>query len=143
VKLFKPPMMVVGLCTAVLLGVAGLQAHGQRDAAGKDKSSVGVDDSSFIAVQKKRKKPRGRLPNYYGKVGVSEEQREKIYAIQAMYRPKIEALEKQIAELKAKEDAEVEAVLTPEQKKKVEESRAAAAKKRAERRKKRKKKKSE
>ena len=30
-----------------------------------------------------RKKPRGRLPNYYAKVGVSKKQRADIYSLQA------------------------------------------------------------
>lgn len=92
--------------------------------------------TSFVALQKKRKKARGRLPNYYRAAGVTKAQTEKIYEIQATYRPKIEALEKQLEDLKSKQDAEVEAVLTPEQKKKVEELREAARKKRESRKKK-------
>lgn len=65
-----------------------------------------------------RAKPRGRLPNYYRQV-VTLEQRDKIYAIQQSYSAQLEALEKQIAELEAKRDAEIEAVLTPEQREKV------------------------
>lgn len=61
-----------------------------------------------------RSEPRGRLPNYYTRV-VTPEQREKIYGIQQQYAMKIEALEKQLAELVAQRDAEVDKVLTPEQ----------------------------
>ena len=53
-----------------------------------------------------RKAPRGRLPNYYGKLDLSGEQRDKIYGVQANYNGQIEALERQIAELKAKRDRE-------------------------------------
>ena len=63
---------------------------------------------------KERKKPRGRLPNYYGEV-VNEEQRTKIYEIQATYREKMEELRKQLAALKKEQDEKVNAVLTPEQ----------------------------
>ncbi|MBW3542592.1 MAG: hypothetical protein KY476_20200 [Planctomycetes bacterium] len=66
-----------------------------------------------------RKKPRGRLPNYYGQLGISQQQRTEIYAVQALYSEEIDALEKQLAELKEKRDAEVEAVLTAEQKAKL------------------------
>lgn len=78
----------------------------------------------------KRKKARGRLPFYYGKVGLSPEQRETIYGLQATYRPQLAELEKQLKELKAKLDAEVEAVLTDAQKQKLLELQEAARKKR-------------
>ncbi len=91
-------------------------------------------------TKKTRRKARGRLPNYYGRVGVSEDQKEKIYAIQATHAEKIAELEKQLKELKAKRDKEVEAVLTPDQLKKVKEMEEEARKKRMERAKKRKKK---
>lgn len=69
-------------------------------------------------VKKKRAKPRGRLPAYYGQV-VSPEQRKSIYAIQAKYASQIEDLQKQLTALKSEQNAEVEAVLTDEQKSKV------------------------
>lgn len=69
------------------------------------------------------KKPRGRLPAYYGQVGLSGEQRDRIYGIQATYRTQIDELQKQIDSLKEKEVSEIVAVLTPEQKKKAAEAR--------------------
>ncbi len=78
----------------------------------------------------REKKIRVRLPNYYGRV-VDSEQREKIYAIQREYAPKIEALEAQLAALKAERDERVEGVLTAEQLAKVREFRAEAKAKRA------------
>ena len=66
---------------------------------------------------KKAAKSGDRLPANYAKIGVSDDQRKKIYEIQNKYDKDIAALQKQLAEIKAKEQAEVEAVLTPEQKK--------------------------
>jgi len=68
-----------------------------------------------------RKKPRGRVPNHYGKLGLSPKQKETIYGIQSKYRDQIEALEKQLAELEQQEDEEVEAVLTDDQKTRLQE----------------------
>jgi hypothetical protein len=79
---------------------------------------------------REKKKIRVRLPNYYGRV-VDSEQREKIYAIQREYAPKIEALEAQLAALEAERDERVEGVLTAEQLAKVKELRAEAKAKRA------------
>lgn len=102
------------------------------------------DGLQTVAVQKKkRRKLRGRLPNYYGKAGVTKTQRKQIYAIQAMYRDRLQALQDQIDELKAKQAAEIEAVLTDAQKKKVKAFVEAARKKREARKKKRDKEKEE
>jgi Spy/CpxP family protein refolding chaperone len=74
-----------------------------------------------------------RLPPNYAKIGLSEEQRKKIYEVQNKYEAQIDALEKQIADLKAKQTGEVEGVLTPEQHKAlqalIEESKKKAAEK--------------
>lgn len=70
--------------------------------------------------------PRGRLPAYYGQV-VNQQQREQIYAIQAKYSARIAELQKQLEELRAQRDAEIEKVLTPEQLKRIAELRARAA----------------
>jgi hypothetical protein len=61
-----------------------------------------------------RSAPRGRLPPYYKDL-VSPEQRDEIYRIQAKYNAKIDELEAEIERLKAQRDAEVEKVLTPQQ----------------------------
>ena len=74
---------------------------------------------------KPKKEFRGRLPFYYNRV-VDKKQRDKIYAIQREYAPKIDALKAQLETLMTDRDKEVEAVLTPEQLKTVEKLRAAA-----------------
>lgn len=79
---------------------------------------------------KERAKPRGRLPANYGKV-VDPLQKEKIYGIQVQYEPKIEALRAQLKDLVAKRDAEIDALLTAEQREKVKELAEAAKARRA------------
>ena len=61
-------------------------------------------------------KMRGQLPQNWGKLGLSDEQKQKVYAAQSKYRDKIDALKKQIAELTDKEKKEMEDVLTAAQK---------------------------
>lgn len=75
------------------------------------------------------KKAGGRLPPYYGQIGLSTEQREKIYGVQSTYASQIEALQKQIASLEEKRDGEINAVLTADQKKQLDSLRAAAKEK--------------
>lgn len=67
-----------------------------------------------------------RLPMYYGRV-VTEEQRQKIYAIQRDYHPRIAALRKQLEDLLAEQNAKIEAVLSPQQKAELDKIKAEAA----------------
>lgn len=66
-------------------------------------------------------KLRGQLPPNWGKIGLSEEQKQKIYQIQNKYNAEIARLEAQVKELRAKRDQEMRSVLTEEQKKRLEE----------------------
>jgi Spy/CpxP family protein refolding chaperone len=72
-------------------------------------------------------KPRGRLPNHYGKLSVTAAQREQIYAVQAEYDGRIDELLAQIEQLRSDRNAAVEALLTPEQRQKLAELREAQA----------------
>jgi hypothetical protein len=74
-------------------------------------------------------RPAARLPSYFSEI-VTEEQREKIYAIQKQFAAKIDPLTREIEKLRQARDGEIEALLTPEQKKKLDELRAAAKAKR-------------
>jgi hypothetical protein len=62
-------------------------------------------------------KPFRRVPPYFSKAGISSDQKEKIYIIRGKYQPRIEALQKQIAEIQAQELAECESILLEPQKK--------------------------
>jgi Spy/CpxP family protein refolding chaperone len=68
-------------------------------------------------------KVKGTLPQNFGKLGLSTEQKQKIYRLRAEYRGKIQELEQKIARLRAEQKEAEEAVLTPEQKKKLRELR--------------------
>jgi Spy/CpxP family protein refolding chaperone len=74
------------------------------------------------------KKSVNRLPNNFGKLNLSDEQKKKILDIQAANDPKIAELTAQLNALKDKEQADVEAVLTPDQAKQLAEIKAAAKK---------------
>ena len=76
-------------------------------------------------------KRKVRLPNHYGKLNLTDAQREKIYQIQKDYKAQIDSLKKQLAEIDAKKDAECEEVLSASQKSILEEILAQIQKKRA------------
>lgn len=105
-------------------------AFAQSDApkAGS-KADAKAADKADAKAAKQRAKPRGRLPAYYNQV-IDGQQRDKIYAIQQQYEPKINELKAELQALQDKLDAEVEGVLTPEQRTKVKELTDAAKQKR-------------
>jgi hypothetical protein len=74
-------------------------------------------------------KARGRLPAHFSTL-VSSEQRQKIYDVQASYADKIATLQRQIVELRAKLDQDVDGVLSAEQLAQIKKLREAAAAKR-------------
>src|SRR5262249_10578134 len=63
--------------------------------------------------------PTHRWPPGNAKLGLTDQQKESLYKIQAKYCPQIQALEKQVDALRARREAEFEAVLTPAQKKRL------------------------
>jgi hypothetical protein len=60
------------------------------------------------------KKAKGRLPPYYSAV-VNDQQRQAIYLIQAKYDQQLDALNQQVQAVEKQRDAEIESVLSPEQ----------------------------
>ncbi|HLA86231.1 MAG TPA: hypothetical protein VJL29_15695 [Thermoguttaceae bacterium] len=77
---------------------------------------------------------KGRLPAHFRTV-VTDEQRQKIYAVQQEYDPRIRKLREQLKTLTAERNAKIDALLTPEQRKKIADLKAAAKEKRKQARK--------
>jgi hypothetical protein len=81
----------------------------------------------------KAKRRRGdRLPQFFKGVVTDDDQKEKIYAVQDEYAPKLKALKDQLQALTAERDAKIDDVLTADQKKTVQAKRAEAEAKRVE-----------
>lgn len=57
-----------------------------------------------------------RVPSGYSKLGLTDQQKEKLYKIQAEYSSKIQSLEKQVDDVRDKREKEFESVLTAPQK---------------------------
>jgi hypothetical protein len=60
--------------------------------------------------------PAHRVPPGYADLGLTDQQRERIYKIQAEYHPKIQDLQKRLDKMQAERKTECEAVLTAQQK---------------------------
>ena len=72
---------------------------------------------SKSAEKAEEKKSTNRLPSNYGKLGLTDAQKSKIYGVQDKHEKEIDGLNEKLKAAKAKRDAEIEAVLTPAQKK--------------------------
>lgn len=125
---FKPFLALAGIAGLVFGTVAFTQEKPAETKAAAKAESGKVGAAKTAAKENAAKeddKPKGRLPNNFTKLDLTTAQREKIYAIQASYEPKIDDLAQQIKELMAQRETDVEGVLTAAQKTKLEEIRTA------------------
>jgi Spy/CpxP family protein refolding chaperone len=67
------------------------------------------------------KKPKGRLPANWAKLGLTAEQKDQVYKIQSDFRNRIAPLEQKLKELRQEELREMEKVLTEPQKARLQE----------------------
>ena len=81
--------------------------------------------------KKPAKDARGPLPAHYGKLGLSDEQKDGMYKVYDEYKSQIDELSAQIKKLQADRDAKLQEKLTPTQKTRLQELRDEAAKKAA------------
>ena len=120
------------LSAAILLTAVALpsliSAQSKPGSEQPDSSQPGNQQPGAESDESSR--PRGRLPNHFGKLGISDEQRTRIYAIQADYDDRVDALLAQIEELVADRDNDIDAVLTDGQRARLRELRAEARNKR-------------
>jgi len=95
------------LAAALLLAPAAL-AQEKKDPPKPDDTKPGAPTETPAA--------RGTLPQNWKALGLTDEQKKKVYAIQSSYRTKLDDLERQVRELRAQERAELEKLLTDAQK---------------------------
>ena len=112
----KRLLPIVALSGAALLA---LIVQSGRSGDQVPSESAPVVALNLQAEEQPAARRRVRLPNNYAQLGLSEEQRQRIYALQAEYGKKIEDLEAQLAALREKRNQECEAVLTDVQRKKL------------------------
>ncbi len=103
----------------VLLGVLALAACGGL-LLGDDAPKKTADTKADTPKATKHTLPQG-----WSQLGLTDEQKKKVYSIEDEYNPKIAALKKQIETLQNEEKAKKYAVLTEEQKKRLRDIREA------------------
>lgn len=109
---------------ALLSGTLVLTAGSVAQEPKKDDppKSAKKDDAKPAKKDETETKLKGSLPRGYGKLGLSDDQKQEIYKIQAKHDAEIDKLLAKIAEHKAARAKEVKAVLTAEQKKRLEDA---------------------
>ena len=70
---------------------------------------------SLFGEQQPSAKGKGKLPRFWSKLGLSDEQRKKVASIQAEYKVKIDVLKTEISKLEDDEKKELGKVLTDTQ----------------------------
>ena len=110
-------MLVRSLLVVVLGGTFFLPNLAFAGQEGKEANKA----TEVKKAEKPKTRLRGRVPRYFGQLGLSREQRQEIYRIQAKYRSQIAELQAQIAALRKAERQEIEGVLTEGQKARLEE----------------------
>ena len=66
-------------------------------------------------------KTKGFLPQNWGKIGLTDDQKQEVYKVQGKYNGEIDKLEAKIKEIKSTRDKEMKGVLSADQKKKLDE----------------------
>ena len=102
------------LAVTLLMGAAS-------SAWSQEKSGSKSGSSKSGSKEKAEPKARGVLPMYYRQLGLSEEQRQKIYRIQNEYSDKIDELEKKIEDMKAERNGRYLKELTKAQRDRLDE----------------------
>jgi hypothetical protein len=117
----SPRIGAAGLAFAFAMMLAAWPVSAQE--LGTGKSSPRAGDPSV----KPKFDPSRRVPDFFGQIGLTGEQRETIYKIRAKHYQEIDEVEKQIAVIQARMLAECESVLNDNQKQLLEHRRRSAA----------------
>ena len=111
---WEPTMLRVSML-ALLGGVLALTSG----VVGQDTKTQ--DPKKEVKKDEPPTKAKGFLPQHWGKIGLTEDQKQDVYKIQSKHNSEIDKLEAKIKEIKGSRDKEMKAVLNADQKKKLDE----------------------
>jgi hypothetical protein len=113
---------VVGFAAMVTLGTLPLGAQEPKKADAKPAVPP--------PAARKAYDPARHVPNFFGQIGLTADQREEVYKIRSKHLQKIDDLEKQVAQIRAEMLGECEKLLNDTQKQMLDSRRHSAAEKR-------------
>lgn len=107
------------LTAALLMGPAAATAQDPKDppkpGAAKPGETKPADTKPAEPKPSDTPAARGQLPPNWKQLGLTDEQKRHVYTVQSKYRARMEELQRQLADLRAQERKELEAILTPAQ----------------------------
>lgn len=111
-------LFVIALTMTVVLAVSSLASLAQEPATKKttEKTEKPAAPAAPV-VPKKKSDPSRRVPDYFGQIGLTPDQKDTIYKVRKKHQETIDGLRKQISDNESKSLTECEAVLTDTQKK--------------------------
>jgi hypothetical protein len=119
-QLWRGGIAFVALALAVSIANSEEKERGKNSE--KPPAKAAKESSGKVRAKAASKEGRRRLPRYYGKLGLTEGQKDKIYGIQAKHESEIDKLEKQLADAKAKQESDCRKILNADQKKQLAEA---------------------
>ena len=75
-----------------------------------------AEKKEFLLDVSEARAKTGRVPNGYGQIGLTRDQKERIYGIQAAYSERIKQLEEELETLRTEQVVQIKNVLTDTQK---------------------------
>jgi hypothetical protein len=104
------------LCLAIWLPAVTRAADAPPGKTSDTKpASVQADTTTLDADKSDNLKIKGRLPSGWGKLGITDAQKQAIYKVQASYQARLDALRDQLTDLETKRDADMRGLLTDAQ----------------------------
>ena len=102
------------LLGAALVAALFLPAAAQPSrspAAKEDAAATSSEPKVYLLDVSEARAKTGRVPNGYGKIGLTRDQKERIYGIQAAYAARVKELEAELAKLKGEQIEQIKNVL--------------------------------
>jgi Spy/CpxP family protein refolding chaperone len=112
---------------ATVLGLAVVFATSLLATAAQEPKAAKPAEGTPPPSTKRPYDPSRRVPDHFGQIGLTAQQRDSIYKIRGKYQEKIGPLEKQIREINTQMMSECESLLTTTQKELLEQRRKAAS----------------
>ncbi|MDG3005031.1 Spy/CpxP family protein refolding chaperone [Paludisphaera mucosa] len=111
---------------------AEAKAEAKKGAAAKAVPEEEPDEPKSKSGRQAPPDATHRVPMHFAGLGLTDEQKEALYAVAAKYQPQIQDLEKKADALRDRQTSECESILTAPQKKALAEARKASAERRKE-----------
>lgn len=103
------------LLAAAVLASLFVPAMAQPGKSLANKNEPAAEKKEFLLDVSEARAKTGRVPNGFGQIGLTKDQKERIYGIQAAYSERIKEVEAELAQLKEEQIVQIKNVLSDQQ----------------------------